>query len=82
MTRQRQIRDGVMRALSKAEDRANGRAALAARLGVAYSTIGMWHQRRSIPAEHLEAIETATRGQVTVYDLLADMRAARERRTP
>jgi len=65
--------------LARAEAEAKGRAALAARLGVSYSTIGMWHQRNSIPAEYLDEIEATAAGKVTVYDLLADMRAARER---
>lgn len=52
-----------------------GRAALASRLGVSISTIGMWHFRSNIPTEYLKPIEDAT--GVSVYDLLADIEALR-----
>ncbi len=52
-----------------------GRAALASRLGVSISTIGMWHFRSNIPTEYLKPIEDAT--GVSVYDLLADIESAK-----
>lgn len=67
--------------LSKAEDAVQGRANLASLLKVSYSTVGMWHARGSIPSEWLGEIERVTRRQVTVYDLLSDISAAKQAKT-
>lgn len=63
--------------LSRAEKLFEGRPAFAAKLGVSASTVGMWHNRGNIPTAYLKEIEDAAAGQVTVYELLADIEALR-----
>lgn len=48
-------------------------SALAARLGFKQSTVSMWLNRRRVPPERCRAIEAATGGLVTRYELRPDI---------
>lgn len=62
-----------MNALTKAVDLCGGVTALAGKLGVGQSVVSMWLTRRSVPPSRCLAIEDATAGAVTRYDLRPDV---------
>lgn len=58
--------------LKRACDLVGGQAALGRKIGRKQSTVWNW-LKRGIPADDCPAIETATEGQVTRYDLRPDV---------
>lgn len=62
-----------MDALDRAIDVVEGVGKLAEKLGIAQSAVSNWRIRGQVPAERCIAIEKATHGQVTRYDLRPDV---------
>lgn len=62
-----------MEALSKAIDIAGGVTALASKLGTYQSKVSNWKARGGVPAKWCLAIEQATDGAITRYDLRPDV---------
>ena len=61
-------------ALTKAIEVVGGQGELARRLGLKQGHIWWWlHRSHRVPAEQVLAIERATAGQVTRYDLRPDL---------
>jgi DNA-binding transcriptional regulator YdaS (Cro superfamily) len=66
----------IMDALDRAIQKVGGLADFAERIGLRrsqMSTVAMWRARKRVPAERCIAIETATDGAVTRYDLRPDV---------
>ena len=61
-----------MSAIDQAISRAGGVSALAKLLGTSPQVVCNW-RRRGIPAERVLAVEQATEGEVTRYDLRPDL---------
>lgn len=62
------------RHLQRAVKIAGGQTALANAIGVQQAHVWNWLNRdRTLPAEHVRAIEKATGGQVTRFDLRPDI---------
>lgn len=59
--------------LDKATEHVGSQQALAAALGIKSPSITEWRQRGRVPAERCIAIEQATGGAVTRYDLRPDV---------
>lgn len=62
-----------MNALDKAIENVGTGAALARLIGVVPMTITQWKRRGNVPPERCAAIERATNGAVTRYDLRPDI---------
>ncbi|WP_458068669.1 Cro/CI family transcriptional regulator [Rhodanobacter sp. BL-MT-08] len=59
--------------LDKACDLLGSQEALASVLGIKSPSISDWRKRKQVPAERCGAIEAATGGKVTRYDLRPDV---------
>lgn len=61
--------------LGRACEKVGGQKALADRIGVTQSMVWYWLEKakKGVPAEYVQAIEAATKGEVTRHDLRPDI---------
>lgn len=59
--------------IEKAISAAGGPTALGLAVGVSVQVVINWRNRGRVPAEYCRAVESATRGVVTRYDLRPDV---------
>ena len=69
-----------MSAIEKAIDAAGGLGPLAKTLGVTYQAVQKWRRTEKAPAERCVAIEQATNGAVTRFELRPDVFGAPPKR--
>lgn len=62
-----------MRAIKQAIDEAGGLQELARKCGVRYQAVQKWRRNGRIPAERVLAVESATDGRVSRYQLRPDI---------
>ena len=62
-----------MEIIKKAITEAGGIAEMAAKIGVGPTAVSNWQLRKKVPAERCLAIEAATDGAVTRYELRPDV---------
>jgi DNA-binding transcriptional regulator YdaS (Cro superfamily) len=62
-----------MKAIDKAIKKAGGLSALADKLGIRPQTVWNWQDRGKVPPDHAIAVEEATEGAVTRYELRPDI---------
>lgn len=67
-----------MDALDKAISNLGGVTALARAIGQRQPTVSNWKARGQVPVQHCLAIENATGGEVTRYDLRPDVFGTKE----
>lgn len=69
--------DGAMQALDKAVSILGGVSSTASLLGVVQGAVSNWKKRKRVPASRCLAIEQATGGAVTRYELRPDVYGAK-----
>lgn len=69
-----------MKAIERAVELVGGQQALAMKCGVRYQAVQKWIRGNRVPAERVLAIETATDGQVSRYELRPDLYPPLEKR--